>query len=84
MGPPSTQGRAQFHRCEPLLVNPENTRPRLRRTEYRAMIGPGAENATKFTDGNRPRSRRHCVVCAPVPGVQRIQYPRGEEARAFL
>src|SRR4029077_12956613 len=35
--------------------------------------GDGAENATKFTGGNRPRDRRHSVVCALVPGVQRIE-----------
>jgi hypothetical protein len=30
--------RAQCHRCEPLLVNPENTRPRLRWVGHRGMM----------------------------------------------
>jgi hypothetical protein len=40
---PSDPARAQFHRCEPLPVNPESTRSRLRLPEDRGMMAVALE-----------------------------------------
>src|SRR5215472_12267244 len=49
-------------------------RTNLRGTEIRAMISLAPKTPSKVTGGNRPRDWRLSVVCAPVPGVQRIEH----------
>jgi hypothetical protein len=67
-----------------LLVNPENTRPRLRWAEHRGMMALAPKTPPSSQAGTAPEIGG-IVVCAPCAGSAADRIPRErKEARASL